>query len=82
MNKVEHVANEILRGLKVQNGIDLEPDDALIVARIAISVLEDVHDDKVRRAFCQMAEIQDRTPSSGKEVAKWDRRPACYPEYG
>ena len=39
MNKVEHVANEILRGLKVQSGIDLEPDDALIVARIAISVL-------------------------------------------
>ena len=36
MNKVEHVANEIVRGLKVQSGIDLGPDDALIVARIAI----------------------------------------------
>ena len=40
MNKVEHVANEIVRGLKVQSGIDLEPDDALTVARIVISVLK------------------------------------------
>jgi hypothetical protein len=29
MNKVEHIANEIVRGLKVQSGINLEPDDAL-----------------------------------------------------
>ena len=39
MNKVEHVANEVVRGLKERSGIDLEPENALIMARIAISVL-------------------------------------------
>ena len=68
MNKVEHVANEILRGLKVQSGIDLEPDDALIVARIAISVLEDVHDDKVRRAFARWQKFKTEHQARGK---KW-----------
>lgn len=46
MNKVEHVADESVRGLKEQGGIELEPDDALIVARLAISVLGQVHEDK------------------------------------
>jgi hypothetical protein len=78
MNKVEHVANEILRGLKVQSGIDLEPDDALIVARIAISVLEDVHDDKVRRAFARWQKFKTEHQAR-EEVAKWDRRPAVIP---
>jgi hypothetical protein len=41
MNKVEHVADERVRGLKEQGGIELEPDDALIVA-----VLGQVHEDK------------------------------------
>jgi hypothetical protein len=68
MNKVEHVANEILRGLKVQGGIDLEADDALIVARIAISVLEEVHEDKVRRAFARWQKFKSEHQARGK---KW-----------
>ena len=68
MNKVEHVANEIVRGLKVQSGINLEPDDALIVARIAISVLEDVHENQLRTAFTRWHKFKNEYQARGK---KW-----------
>jgi len=67
MNKVEHVANEIVRGLKVQSGIDLGPDDALIVARIAISVLEDVHANQLRTAFARWHKFKSEYQARGKE---------------
>jgi hypothetical protein len=67
MNKVDHVAHEILRGLKAQSGIDLEPDDALIVARIAISVLEVVHVARVRRACARWHRFKSEYRARGKE---------------
>jgi len=67
MNKVDHVADEILRGLKDQSGIDLEPDDALIVARIAISVLENIHADRVRRACARWHRFKSEYQTRGKE---------------
>jgi hypothetical protein len=68
MNEVEHVANEIVRGLKVQNGIDFEPEDALIIARIAISVLEEIHENKVRTAFARWQRFKSEHQARGK---KW-----------
>ena len=68
MNKVEHIANEIVRGLKVQNGIELEPENALIIARIAISVLEKVHERKVRTAFARWQRFKSEHKAGGK---KW-----------
>ena len=68
MNKVEHIANEIVRGLKVQNGIELEPENALIIARIAISVLEKVHERKVRTAFARWEPFKSEHKAGGK---KW-----------
>jgi hypothetical protein len=67
MNKVDLVAQEILRGLKAHGGNDLEPDDALIVARIAISVLEGVHIDRVRRACVRWHRFKDEFQARGKE---------------
>jgi hypothetical protein len=51
----------------VQSGIDLEPDDALIVARIVISVLKGVHENQLRTAFT-LAQIQNEYQARGK---KW-----------
>ena len=51
MNKAEYVANEIVRALKVEGRTSLEPEDALIVARAAISILEAIHDKQVRTAL-------------------------------
>jgi hypothetical protein len=67
MNKVDRVAHEILRELKAQGGIDLEPEDALIVARIAISVLEGVHVDCVRRACARWHRFKSEFQARGKE---------------
>jgi len=67
MNKVDHVAHEIVRGLKAQGGIDLKPDDALIVARVAISVLEGVYVDKVRRACARWHRFKSEYQARGKE---------------
>jgi hypothetical protein len=67
MNKADHVAHEIRRDLKAQSGIDLGPDDALIVARIAISVLEGVHVDRVRRACARWHKFKSEYQARGKE---------------
>jgi hypothetical protein len=67
MNKVDLVAHEILRDLKAQRGIELEHDDALIIARIAISVLEGVHVDRVRRACVRWHRFKSEYQARGKE---------------
>jgi hypothetical protein len=67
MNKIDHVAHGILRDLKAQGGIELEPDDALIVARTAISVLEGVYIDKVRRACVRWHRFKREYQARGKE---------------
>jgi hypothetical protein len=67
MNKVEHVANQVVRGLKERSGIDLEPENALIMARIAISVLEEVHEKKIRTAFARWQKFKSEHQARGKE---------------
>jgi len=53
--------------LKAQGGIDLKPDDALIVARIAVSVLEGVYVVKVRRACARWHRFKFEYQARGKE---------------
>jgi len=67
MNKVDQVADGILRDLKAQSGIDLERDHALIIAHISISVLEGVHVDRVRRACARWHRFKSEYQARGKE---------------
>jgi hypothetical protein len=67
MNKVDQVADEILRDLKAQSGIDLERDHALIIAHIRISALEGVHVDRVRRACARWHRFKSEYQARGKE---------------
>jgi hypothetical protein len=57
MNKAEHVANEIVRALKMENRMPLDPEDALFVARVAISTLERIHENNVRMAFARWEKL-------------------------
>ncbi len=70
MDKAEHVANEIVRTLSVQSGIHLAPEHALMVAGAAISVLEEVHEKKVRTALARWQKLNSEHKARGK---KWLR---------
>ena len=68
MNKAEYVAKEIVRALKLEDKTSLEPEDALIVARAAISILEEIHEKQVRTALGTWQKLNSEHRARGK---KW-----------
>ena len=68
MNKDEHVANEIVRALKMESRMPLDPEDALLVARVAISTLEEIHENNVRTAFVKWEKLNSEHRARRK---KW-----------
>jgi hypothetical protein len=57
MNKAEFIAKKVVRVLKSESRRELDPDDALLVARVAVSALEEIHENSLRAALTRWEKL-------------------------
>ena len=68
MNKAEFIAKKVVRVLKSESRRELDPDDALLVARVAVSALEEIHENSLRAALTRWEKLNREHRARGK---KW-----------